>query len=69
MGPILGALFGAFVYDAFLYTGEENILTRSFVIFLSIVLLINLFFNIRGDRFRQRFLHGLQRRVDADNAV
>ena len=34
MGPILGgALFGAFVYDAFLYTGEENILTRSFVIF------------------------------------
>jgi len=29
MGPILGALFGAFVYDAFLYTGEENILKRS----------------------------------------
>jgi len=29
MSPILGALFGAFVYDAFLYTGEENIVTRS----------------------------------------
>lgn len=29
MAPILGALFGAFVYDAFLYTGEENILNRS----------------------------------------
>jgi len=29
MGPILGALFGAFVYDAFLYTGEENIVTKS----------------------------------------
>ena len=33
MGPILGTLFGAFVYDAVLYTGEENIVTRSFVIF------------------------------------
>jgi len=51
MGPILGALFGAFVYDAFLYTGEENILKQS------------------DDRFPQRFLHGPQRRVEADNAV
>ncbi|KAF8799028.1 aquaporin [Phlegmacium glaucopus] len=33
MGPILGALFGAFVYDAFLYTGEDSILNRPFVIF------------------------------------
>ena len=33
MGPILGTLFGAFVYDAVLYTEEENILTRPFVIF------------------------------------
>jgi len=51
MGPILGALFGAFVYDAFLYTGEENILERP------------------GDRFRQRFLHGPRRRVEANNAA
>jgi len=29
MGPILGSMFGAFVYDAFLYTGEENVVTRS----------------------------------------
>lgn len=35
MGPILGTLFGAFVYDAVLYTGEENIVTGSFVIFYS----------------------------------
>ena len=34
MGPILGTLFGAFVYDAFLYTGEENIVTRSYVCFI-----------------------------------
>ena len=43
MGPVLGAMFGAFVYDAFLYTGEENILNRLFVIFLSIVPLMNLY--------------------------
>lgn len=42
MGPILGALFGAFVYDAVLYAGEENIFTQSFVIFLSIALLLYL---------------------------
>lgn len=42
MGPILGTQFGAFVYDAVLYTGEENIVTRSFVIFLFIVLLVYL---------------------------
>jgi len=28
IGPILGALFGASLYDAFLYTGEENIFCR-----------------------------------------
>ena len=42
MGPILGALFGAFVYDAVLCAGEENIFTQSFVIFLSIALLLYL---------------------------
>ena len=43
MSPILGALFGAFVYDAFLYTGEENIVARSFVIFfISLVQLVYL---------------------------
>jgi hypothetical protein len=25
MGPILGGLFGACIYDAFLYVGEDNI--------------------------------------------
>ncbi|KAF8158055.1 aquaporin [Crassisporium funariophilum] len=28
IAPILGALFGAFVYDAFLFTGEESILNK-----------------------------------------
>ena len=45
MGPILGTLFGAFVYDAFLYTGEDNSVTRSVVIFLSIVQLVYLYFD------------------------
>ena len=30
MGPILGGLFGAFLYDAFLYTGEDNIFAKRF---------------------------------------
>ena len=42
MGPILGALFGAFVYDAFLYAGDDNTLDQSFVVFLSISLPMNL---------------------------
>jgi hypothetical protein len=71
MGPILGALFGAFVYDAVLYTGEENIVTRSFVIFYSLFYLLNLI--IRGDHIRQRFLHrrsnSAQRILKADDAV
>ncbi|KAF9525543.1 putative aquaporin 4 [Crepidotus variabilis] len=33
MGPILGALFGAFVYDAFLFTGEESIFNKPCVPF------------------------------------
>jgi hypothetical protein len=63
MGPILGTLFGAFVYDAILYTGEENILTRSFVIlypkFYSLLTLL-----ISCD-------HGssAQRRLEDDDAV
>ncbi|KAJ3513492.1 hypothetical protein NLJ89_g2913 [Agrocybe chaxingu] len=28
MGPILGALFGAFVYDAFLYTGDDSVINK-----------------------------------------
>jgi hypothetical protein len=67
MGPVLGTLFGAFVYDAFLYTGEENILNRLFVIFLSFGSTHELTFNIRGGRFQQR-LRG-QRRLEADDAV
>jgi len=31
MGPIVGALFGAFIYDAFLFTGDESILNRPYV--------------------------------------
>jgi hypothetical protein len=31
MGPILGGLFGACIYDAFLYTGENNIFAKQFV--------------------------------------
>ena len=30
MGPILGGLFGAFLYDALLYTGEDNIFAKRF---------------------------------------
>ena len=39
LGPIVGALFGALIYDALLYNGTDNIFIKQYVLHLHFLLL------------------------------
>lgn len=32
MGPLFGGLFGGCIYDVFLYTGDDNVLVKPYVV-------------------------------------